>query len=729
ATANHISWCGNGGEKLAVAYCNLEFQSNTKDLSNDSYIWDIEYSSEPDYILKPISSLVCIEFNTKDKNQLIAGCYNGQVCIFDTRKGGVPVEQSLIENSHRDPVYKTIWLHTKLETEFFSASTDGKIFWWDTRRLSEPVETLILDIDKKGRIENSYGAMSLDYEPTMPMKFMVGTEQGSIVACNRKGQTNADKIGHVYAGHAGPVYALQRHPHCLKNFLSIGDWTVRIWSEEVRDDCIMLTRPSMYALTDGQWSPTRSSIFFTTKMNGTLDVWDILFKQNEPTVSVKVTNEPIHCLRVQEPHGRLIACGSQNGTVILLELSNNLYVQRKNEKSLMFDRETRRTKILEARSRMRRDVQEKSTNTEVITGKITDEYILKERELVEKAEEDFWRIINEEKNKVFNAAESDQLYNPLKDTDRHKSGNYLAITEIYNPLVDQWNITGSMGSTGYLTECEIYDPSTGQWHTAASMAIPRKWHTATLLKSGQVIITGGTTTQSDVLVNSTEIYDPLTDKWSHSASMTTAHSEHTAILLSSGKVLVFGSGISSEIYDPLTDQWNPVASMKPPARYYSIAAQLKSGKVLVTGGVRSAIYQANCDIYNPSTDQWDTIASMTAPRAAHTLILLNSGKVLVTGGETNDQVLASCETYDPSTGKWTNVPSMIQERSSHTTTLLKSGKVLATAGEGLTHALNSSEIYDPSTGKWNSSARLSLSRASHTATLLNSGKVLVAGGQ
>ncbi|CAF1124194.1 unnamed protein product [Adineta steineri] len=204
-TANHISWCGNGGEKLAVAYCNLEFQSNTKDLSNDSYIWDIEYSSEPDYILKPISSLVCVEFNTKDAHQLVGGCYNGQVCIFDTRKSNAPVEQSIIENSHRDPVYKTIWLHTKLETEFFSASTDGKIFWWDTRRLSEPIDTLILDIDKKDRIENSYGAMSLDYEPTMPMKFMVGTEQGSIVACNRKGQTNADKIGHVYAGHSGPV--------------------------------------------------------------------------------------------------------------------------------------------------------------------------------------------------------------------------------------------------------------------------------------------------------------------------------------------------------------------------------------------------------------------------------------------------------------------------------------------------------------------------------------------
>jgi hypothetical protein len=47
--------------------------------------------------------------------------------VFDTRKGSTAVEQSLIENSHRDPAYKTIWLQSKSGTEFFSGSTDGKV--------------------------------------------------------------------------------------------------------------------------------------------------------------------------------------------------------------------------------------------------------------------------------------------------------------------------------------------------------------------------------------------------------------------------------------------------------------------------------------------------------------------------------------------------------------------------------------------------------------------------
>ena len=38
---------------------------------------------------------------------------------------------------------------------------------------------------------------------------MVGTEQGAILLCNRKGKTPADKITTAYTGHFGPVYSLQ----------------------------------------------------------------------------------------------------------------------------------------------------------------------------------------------------------------------------------------------------------------------------------------------------------------------------------------------------------------------------------------------------------------------------------------------------------------------------------------------------------------------------------------
>lgn len=57
---------------------------------------------------------------------------------------------------------------------------------------------------------------------------MVGTEHGTIISCNRKAKSDADKIVTVYSGHAGPVNALQRNPFFPKNFLSVADWQAQV---------------------------------------------------------------------------------------------------------------------------------------------------------------------------------------------------------------------------------------------------------------------------------------------------------------------------------------------------------------------------------------------------------------------------------------------------------------------------------------------------------------------
>ncbi|RTG82402.1 dynein intermediate chain 2, axonemal [Schistosoma bovis] len=174
-----------------------------------------------------------------------------------------------------------------------------------------------------------------------------------IISCNRKGKTPAEKIVAVYPGHIGPIYALQRNPFFPKNFLSIGDWTARIWSEDIRESPIMWTANHNHGLSDGCWSPIRPAVFFATRLDGTLSIWDIIFKQKEPALNIQICEEPLHCLKVQE-QGRLVATGSHSGICTILELSEGFWNQPKNEKSLvtaMFERETHREKILEARNR------------------------------------------------------------------------------------------------------------------------------------------------------------------------------------------------------------------------------------------------------------------------------------------------------------------------------------------------------------------------------------------
>lgn len=93
-------------------------------------------------------------------------------------------------------------------TECFSTSTDGQVLWWDIRKMGEPTESLLLcpNVKKDPRPQ---GGVSLEFEPTMPTKFMVGTEQGSVLSCNRKAKSPSEKIVCSFSQHYGPVYAVQ----------------------------------------------------------------------------------------------------------------------------------------------------------------------------------------------------------------------------------------------------------------------------------------------------------------------------------------------------------------------------------------------------------------------------------------------------------------------------------------------------------------------------------------
>mmetsp|Transcript_31317 Transcript_31317/g.43427 ORF Transcript_31317/g.43427 Transcript_31317/m.43427 type:complete len:570 (+) Transcript_31317:288-1997(+) len=349
-SASYISWHPDGARKLAVSYAILDFQQQPEGMPVSSYVWDVNNPNTPETVLTPASQMVCAVYNPKDPNILISGLYNGQLSFWDNRKSTRPIDTSPIECSHRDPVYDIVWLQSKTGTECASVSTDGNTFWWDIRRMREPVESLVLQ-EKNGNL--IHGAVCMEYEAAAgPTKFMVGTEQGSVISCNRKAKNPQDRVGASYSGHHGPVYALERNPFFAKYFCSIGDWTARIWMEDLKTP-IMTTKYHDSYLMGGMWSPTRPGVFFTIKMDGTLDVWDYFYKQNDPSLSVQVTDQGLTSVRVQDL-GKMTAIGAVDGSVTLLELCDGLSVMQPNEKpaiAQMFERETKREKNLEARQK------------------------------------------------------------------------------------------------------------------------------------------------------------------------------------------------------------------------------------------------------------------------------------------------------------------------------------------------------------------------------------------
>lgn len=46
-------------------------------------------------------------------------------------------------------------------------------------------------------------------------------------------------------------------------------------------------------MTAGHWSPSRPSVFYISKNDGSVDVWDLLDKTHEPTLTQSVSPAPI----------------------------------------------------------------------------------------------------------------------------------------------------------------------------------------------------------------------------------------------------------------------------------------------------------------------------------------------------------------------------------------------------------------------------------------------------
>ena len=66
--------------------------------------------------------------------------------------------------------------------------------------------------------------------------------------------------------------------------MSVGDWSTKIWNDDLKQP-IMQTRYHSSYLTNGCWSQNRPGVFFVTRIDGFMDVWDFFYRQNEVAFS------------------------------------------------------------------------------------------------------------------------------------------------------------------------------------------------------------------------------------------------------------------------------------------------------------------------------------------------------------------------------------------------------------------------------------------------------------
>jgi hypothetical protein len=312
------------------------------------------------------------------------------------------------------------------------------------------------------------------------------------------------------------------------------------------------------------------------------------------------------------------------------------------------------------------------------------------------------------------------------------------------------------GPTLYLTSAELYNPSTTSFAKTGALTRARFAHTASLLRSGKVLLAGGASSRT------AELYDPSSGVFNAaSAMMTVSRSSHSATTLLDGRVLIVGGRggnnevlASAEIYDPVATEFSSVGTLST-ARAEHAAALLGDGRVLITGGTDGKMALASAEIFDPRSNSFSVTGSMSVPRLLHTATALDLGTILVAGGldllnpAQFAHPTASAELYDPKSGSFVATGSMVTARASHTATLRADGSVVLVGGGGGVagnpycdgHLVGncwppvvllptaSVEVYDPQTNGFLESPVLTLARESHTTTLLANGTLLVAGGQ
>jgi hypothetical protein len=303
---------------------------------------------------------------------------------------------------------------------------------------------------------------------------------------------------------------------------------------------------------------------------------------------------------------------------------------------------------------------------------------------------------------------------------------------------------------GLLTcvSAQKHSSASGRISPAPTMHDARADHTATLLKDGTVLITGGMV-ENGVFLNTAELFNPKTGAFESLPNMNDHRAGHSATLLPDGRVVIAG-GISGremvsgswrglmansiDVYDPHQRRFTRAGTLQMPRESHAAIA-LPGDRVLFLGGVANDSVIASVEVFDLRTGKTFDAGTLSAPRDGATAVRLRDGTILLAGGSKADRELnPTIELYDPAKQSSRVVGQLHTPRRKHATVLLGDGRVLIIGGSNTsdwTGQYASAEIFDPRRGTSTEVANMAQQRfkITNAVAVLKDGTVLVAGGK
>ncbi len=272
-------------------------------------------------------------------------------------------------------------------------------------------------------------------------------------------------------------------------------------------------------------------------------------------------------------------------------------------------------------------------------------------------------------------------------------------------------------NTGATNSVSVFSST---FQSVGSMNLPRKWHTATLLNNGKVLITGGSTTNG--LTDTAELFDPATGTFTLIGSMLHPRHQHSATLLNDGRVLIVGAVFITEpeIYDPATGTFSSAGTLNV-SRWNHAASRLPDGRVLVTGGYAD---EGSAEVFDPATTNWTLVGRMDFSRVYHASIPLPDGRTLLAGGY---DAGANADMFSPVTNGFTPAGTFLKQRSFATILRLANNLVLLAGGNDVLMMFDA-DLYTPQTQSSVSAGQMTTSRFECPGVGLPDGRALLAGG-